>query len=190
MMIEITEKTYSRLSLLVQGFDTPDAVINRLIDNYTNQPEKKPTIQFIPEDERVFKSNLLATNIAEVCLYYDNGTRLVLTWNAKKLNENSNLRGNIWSGFLRGWKAKKIVRAKFETLRVNQNIPELKLAHALNLTCKEAAIVKPITHREDKDTYLVSFENEDMSILNKITGHKLNSDLNIYLPSILLELEN
>lgn len=37
----------------------------------------------------------------------------VLTWNASKLHENSNLRANIWSGHLRNWKDKEVIRAEF-----------------------------------------------------------------------------
>lgn len=44
MKIEISQKTYERLSELAKGFDTPDAVINRLLDSVTKVPERKPTI--------------------------------------------------------------------------------------------------------------------------------------------------
>lgn len=111
--IDIEEVTFKRLSDLAEGFDTPDLVINRLIDQITNTNNPKPKLTFEPSDEKRFLELLVRIRIAEVALYKEDGTRTVTDWNANKLTINSNLRGNIWSGPLRGWKEKGLVSAQF-----------------------------------------------------------------------------
>jgi hypothetical protein len=110
--IDIKESTFKRLERLVIGFDTPDAVINRLVDSYENKKTTKPTLSFYP-DESDFLRLLVKCGMANVTLYMENGNQETLPWKASKLTFDSNLRGNIWSGLLRGWKEKGIISAHF-----------------------------------------------------------------------------
>ena len=53
---------------------------------------------------------------ATVTLHYFDGDTSDGTWPPSRFTEQSNLRANIWSGYLRGWKDKGIVKAEFESL--------------------------------------------------------------------------
>ncbi|MGL4715725.1 MAG: hypothetical protein ACRCWL_07420 [Aeromonas sp.] len=183
--IEISKSTFDRLSSLAVGFDTPDAVINRLINHSLGQSETKPRIMFIPS-EAEFKRLLLQTRVAEAKIYHSDGRHFVVPWNATKLQSSSNLRANLWSGFLRNWKQKKISKVELSTLELGYDLKLLTLSHALGLTYEEAKIVQPEMCKESDDTYLVSFKHENMDILKNVT-HKLDSDLNVYLPSCLID---
>lgn len=186
MKIDISEKTYERLSKLVVGFDSPDAVINRLIDKTLNYAEKKPEVFFKPEDEVVFKRELLKSRKAEVCIYKSDGTYMIMLWNASKLQEESNLRANLGSGFLRDWKKKNIVKIELEVLSGGEDEQMLKLAHALDLRYIELIGLKPKIHKEDEYNYLIMFQDEsNKNALLKIK--MLNSDCEVMLPSYMLD---
>lgn len=186
MKIEISDNTFDRLSKLVVGFDSPDAVINRLIDKTLNYTEKKPEVFFKPEDEVLFKRELLISRKAEVCIYKADGTYTIMLWNASKLQEESNLRANLGSGFLRDWKKKNIVKIELEVLSGEENTRMLKLAHALDLRYVELISLKPKIHKENKFNYLIMFGDESNEhILSKIK--MLNLDGEVMLPSYMLD---
>ena len=111
--IEISEKTYARLSEMAAGFETPDSVIRRMLDELAGAPEQKPELIFSPANEDEFKSKLIKSKKATVIIYKNNGEQETKTWKVNRLSEDSNLRGNIWSGLMRGWKGKGIVKAEF-----------------------------------------------------------------------------
>ncbi|HAS1563237.1 hypothetical protein PE051_01645 [Enterobacter asburiae] len=113
MQIEIYESTYNRLAALVKGFETPDAVINRLIDAFETDQNKRPELVFNPSNEDDFKRAVLQHNQIKVEMFKSDGTCEQGTWNVRAISETSSLRANIWSGYLRGWKEKGIVRAVF-----------------------------------------------------------------------------
>lgn len=120
--IEISQETYKRLEQLATGFsDTPDFVISRLLDGLDNKPEKKPELVFFPDDEEKFKHLLIRDKFAEITFYLNDGSRNVQVWNAKKFSESSNLRANLWSGQLRDWKAKGIIKAELSIFPKRQN---------------------------------------------------------------------
>jgi hypothetical protein len=187
MKIEISDKTYKRLSELAQGFDTPDVVINRLIDSVAKIPERKPTISFNPSNEADFKAALLNTRLAEVCITYIDKPKIFSVWNADKFKGSSNLKANLWSGFLRGWKDKGISNISLTILDTDTDGTVLEIGHALGLSYEDAKIVQPRAHREDENNYLICFDNEELSIIDKIQ-HKVSNDLNVYLPSFMLNL--
>jgi len=111
--IDVSDSVYERLSKLVTGFgDTPNNVIERLLDK-TDNVSKKPSLSFYPEDESRFKELLLSNKKAEVCLYKADGEIEVIVWNALKFSESSNIKANIWSGYLRNWQEKGITKAEF-----------------------------------------------------------------------------
>ena len=193
--IQISTETYSRLEKLAQGFDTPESVIIRLLDNHINNTEEaKPTITFSPSDENLFKNELIKRKEAEVVLYKIDGSREIHHWNATKISEKSNLRANLWSGFLRDWKQKGIKYAELNILPMSNNFPddnteELKtLALALGLTFSEIEQLDyNINPNESNDGlvygYIIQFQqNANEDILRKISG--LNEHLSIQVGNI------
>lgn len=111
--IEVSQTTFDRLAQHASGFETPESVIIRLLDIAEAEPGKKPVLTFEPADEEAFKRQLLQARRANVHLRMADGTVEQSTWNVRALNENSNLRANLWSGYLRGWQEKGIVAATF-----------------------------------------------------------------------------
>lgn len=123
-VIRLTPNLYSRLASHAEGFDTPAQVISRLLDAYegvspssepgsmTETSGDKPTLSFHP-DEASFKKHLVGGNNGQVIIHYKDGTTSEKVWNATRFSSSSNLRGNIWSGFLRGWHEKGITHADF-----------------------------------------------------------------------------
>jgi hypothetical protein len=188
--LEISENTYRRLSSHAVGFDTPESVIIRLLDSVENKDSDKPELLFSPVDEVEFKKELLDTKEAEVILYKNNGSRRITYWKAHKLNEKSNLRANLWSGPLRGWKKKGIVKAEISTLPDSQiekdNFDETKakfkdLAYEFGISYKEmSSLSYRIETRGDKikcpfNIRIIFDESCDQGILNKIEGLQENS---------------
>jgi hypothetical protein len=69
---------------------------------------------FVPSDERKFKSLLINNKKAYVTLHKTDGViDAPKEWNVSRFGEQSNLRGNIFSGYLRDWKRRGIVKAVF-----------------------------------------------------------------------------
>lgn len=117
--INVSDEIYRRLEGLAIGFDSPERVIERLLNEIDSSSsrltESKPTLTFIP-DEQTFKNELLAKKRAQVVLHLRDGQRDVLQWNASRFQPSSNLRANLWSGILRNWKEKGIVSAELSVL--------------------------------------------------------------------------
>lgn len=127
-VVRISSALYKRLESHAKGFDTPASVIERILNDYEsragistategaeaqqNKPTRKPQLVFIPSEE-VFRKNLLEAKVARVELDLLGGVVEVKTWNAGRFSETSSLRGNLWSGFLRGWAEKGICKATF-----------------------------------------------------------------------------
>ncbi|WP_225181359.1 hypothetical protein [Pectobacterium aroidearum] len=118
--IEISQKTFNRLAKHATGFDTPENVINRLLDKQETEFSQRPELTFKPEDEELFKQELIRTRYATVELYKADGSKEEGEWNARSISELSSIRSNLWSGYLRNWKEKGIVRAIF-TVKENKN---------------------------------------------------------------------
>lgn len=162
--IDISDETYSRLEKHAKGFDTPEAVIERLLDQVEGTPETKPDLIFTPSDESKFKLELIKSKVAEVVLYKTDGSREINRWNANKISESSNLRGNLWSGPLRGWKGKGIKRAELFVLPQTVLYPDgdddgvaldKAVAQALNLTFDEVRRLDYGTDENSSDDGLV-----------------------------------
>ncbi|HAV1550010.1 TPA: hypothetical protein JG805_003781 [Vibrio parahaemolyticus] len=199
MQIEISDSTYKRLEKLVEGFDTPDAVISRLLDSVEGAVESKPEIIFYPSDEEHFKRLLLRDQLAEVAIYKSDMTREVSQWVAKRLTESSNLKANLWSGYLRDWKKKGITKIELSIYPKPTHIDDTleferdkKLALTLGLTFNEMRELDgdyEIDTNESNDglvyEYIVRFHDScDSSILSKIDGLENNC---ISLPSYTFE---
>ncbi len=119
-VIRISDQLYSRLEGLAEGFDTPANLIERLLDQCDgiNKPvhkkaTNKPLLVFTPSDENDFKEQLLKHKRASVRLHKQNGTIENRMWTVNRFSKDSNLRGNLWSGIMRGWKTKGIIKAEF-----------------------------------------------------------------------------
>jgi len=123
----ISKCTYERLEKHAAGFnDTADRAINRLLDLVENSKEStaelKPELTFTEQidggyrglDSDEFKSKLVKVQKAEIVIHYADSSHKVKIWKASKFNNESNLLANIWSGPLRDWKKKGIVRAELE----------------------------------------------------------------------------
>ena len=180
--IEISSTTYSRLEKIAEGFDSPEAVIIRLLDSAEGKVDIKPELMFYPTDENLFKAQLIENKEAEVVLYKVDGSREITRWKANRLSETSNLRGNLWSGILRGWKSKGIKSAEFSILPRDINQPgddtELRKSLALefNLTFEEMEALDfeiDVNSSDDDLVYnhIVQFSDDcDKDILDKIDG--------------------
>lgn len=108
MKIEITDSLYQRLAKHVEGFETPENVITRILDEYESKKEKKkPEIIFIP-NEFDFKEELLKKKVAWKTFEYTDGSILQKKWVATHFSLSSSLKANLWSGSLRDWQAKGI----------------------------------------------------------------------------------
>jgi hypothetical protein len=74
----------------------------------------KIEIEFLPADENRFRSSLIQRKRAYVVIHNIDGTiEPAKEWNASRFTESSNLRNNIFSGYLRNWKQRGIVKAVF-----------------------------------------------------------------------------
>tara|TARA_R110002110_G_scaffold301156_1_gene515233 strand:+ start:195836 stop:196222 length:387 start_codon:yes stop_codon:yes gene_type:complete len=121
-VIRLSDELYHRLAAYAEGFDTPANVIERILNEKegvesvspTRLPEDlpKPELIFYP-DESAFRSAIIRHVPARAILHYRDGSSEERLWNTDKFSANSNLRGNIWSGFLRGWKQAGITKAEF-----------------------------------------------------------------------------
>ncbi len=60
---------------MAEGFDSPEAVIIRLLDGAEGKVDIKPTLMFYPTDENLFKAQLIENKEAEVVLYKVDGSR-------------------------------------------------------------------------------------------------------------------
>jgi hypothetical protein len=123
-VIRVSGTLFSRLECHAEGFDTPAAVIERILNVYegvdasseqSSEPEmlKRPELIFHPADEKEILRKLVEKKSAWVNVHHNDGSIKTSPWYADKMQPTSNLRANIWSGRLRDWKKKGIVKAEF-----------------------------------------------------------------------------
>lgn len=181
--ITISEETYQKLANLAIGFDTPDNVIQRLLNSVGSldilDDSSKPKLIFVP-NEASFKNELISKRRAEVILYFKDGSRDVIQWNASKFQYSSNLRANLWSGILRNWKEKGIISAEFSVLQIPRDYdfdPELLILIANDLHWKVEEVATYLTAYEgiesdDGHPYydLASFREDTPIELRKVGG--------------------
>ena len=122
-VVRLPDRLYKRLEAHAKGFDTPTNVIERLLNEYEGvqggaskeikiEDVSKPILVFLP-DEGSFKEKLLLTKKAKRVVYYEDGSTEEKYWAASRFSSDSNLRANIWSGPLRGWREQGIIKAEF-----------------------------------------------------------------------------
>lgn len=68
---------------------------------------------FMPSNESAFKAALIKNKKAFVALHKHDGSVDNFIWNARNFKASSNLKGNLYSGYLRGWAEKGIYKAVF-----------------------------------------------------------------------------
>ncbi|WP_075184707.1 hypothetical protein [Teredinibacter haidensis] len=197
--IELTNETYTRLEKFAVGFDSPESVIIRLMDSAEGKSDKKPELVFSPSDENEFKRELIKSKVAEVVIYKAGDSREVTHWNANRFNQDSNLRGNLWSGILRDWKTKGITKVELTVLPRGLNSPddnteEIKaLALEFQLTYDEMSQLDYDIDTNASDdgliyTYIVQFvEGCNPEILDKIDG--LHEHLWVNVDRSVLDLD-
>ncbi|EOG7736462.1 hypothetical protein ACLIN6_002995 [Vibrio cholerae] len=195
--ISISDDVYGRLEALAVGFDTPERVIERLLDSVEESGSKstgnKPALTFVP-DEPAFKNELIARKKAQVVLHLKNGDRDVIHWNASRFQPSSNLRANLWSGILRNWKDKGIVSAVLSVLPQRINHPDdntdllIAIAGEVHWTLEEVEqyfVDYDLVSSDDGHPYyyLATFSEETPDKLKQIAGlnsaNQLHLDLNI-----------
>lgn len=194
MKISISESTYKRLEQKAIGFDTPEQVIIRLLDQSDGFSSSKPELYFAPNEDE-FKRDFLNSGISEIALYYKSGKREIVHWKAKKFTKDSNLRANLWSGYLRNWSDKGIIKAELVALPKGTNSPNddtrktISLAEILGLKYYEEMQVLDDLYDIHADNnndnypvgYYIEFSDEaPEDILNKISGLH---NLTVYLPN-------
>jgi hypothetical protein len=125
-VLRISQQLYNRLENHAAGFDTPAQVMERILNHYENIPDlpkneapakgsmnkAKPQLIFKPSEDD-FRRSLVEGYEAQIIIRYQDGSESNKQWRPSRYTESSNLRGNIWSGFLRGWKEQDIVSAEF-----------------------------------------------------------------------------
>jgi hypothetical protein len=155
--IQLSAALYKRLEEHAQGFDTPENVIERLLNSHEinsgaddedfipsmGSPDlARPEPIFYPSDINKFKDLLLQNKQAYRRITYRDGTAKLSVWNAERFDAGSNLLGNIYSGVLRNWSQKGIVRAEFAIEK--QDLPANGGAKMLHL-------IEKMGHFEDID---------------------------------------
>ena len=127
--ITISTNLYKRLEAYAVGFDTPQDVMTRILDYYesnsgqaVNNVLPKPIvdtparslqleISMIPNNESEFKKLMLERKLAWVKIFKLDGTEDIKLWKVQAFTSDSDLKGNLRSGYLRGWKEKGIYKA-------------------------------------------------------------------------------
>ena len=122
--IQISESVCTRLAIYAdkQGVTWEQAIDNMLTECsredsrfQSRQTETvfsgRSEIVFLPNKEN-FKRDLLETKRAFVRLFYSDGHTETKTWNAQNFRENSDVVGNLRSGYLRDSAKKGIVKAE------------------------------------------------------------------------------
>jgi len=75
--------------------------------------ENSYPLELLP-DEVTFREKLLKFHSAKWTIIYSDGNRKEGIWDARNISESSNIQSNIYSGKLRDWKKKGIVKAIYE----------------------------------------------------------------------------
>lgn len=191
--IAVSDSVFERLAARAVGFDTPDQVIQRLLDEVEFKQEIKPLLLFIPS-EKAFKEKLIADKRAEITLHKIDGSREITVWNAGRFNQESNLRANLWSGYLRNWKEKGIIKAELEVLPRGLNTPddetELTIWRAQNLGLRYTEMLElegmfEVNHLETHSGLpngisLTFYDEAPRDILSKISDLRNDNYVEIY----------
>jgi len=113
-------KLSNLFEVLKKESSTQNTVIeNEFVCNNRTQTtgENKLPLEFIPNDEKIFKRELLKTKKARRIWYYSEKLPIEDIWNASNFTLESNLRGNIYSNNkVRKWKTNGLTKLKLEII--------------------------------------------------------------------------
>ncbi len=87
-------------------------VATRLHANFSRRYGKRLEVIYLPSGEENFKRQFLECKKAYIRIFYTDGKIINKTWNAQRFTKASSVRGNLASGYLRGWQQEGICRAK------------------------------------------------------------------------------
>lgn len=73
---------------------------------------RKPEVVYHPAGEMACQAAIVKAKAATVRLHYADGRVVDKHWRAYNFTEDSNLRGNLNTGYLRHWREKGIVKAE------------------------------------------------------------------------------
>jgi hypothetical protein len=110
--MDIENVMLEAIDCIARGFGISFNTVEYLWDNVDTLKTSMPELEFVP-NEMEFRKNLLEKHIAKRIIYYEDGKHEEKVWKASKFNESSDLRNNIFTGPLRNWKKKGIIKAKF-----------------------------------------------------------------------------
>jgi len=100
-----------------------NSAISTSVNNETEKSELVNNdggkIKFIP-DKNTFRERLLNSHKANWTIIYNDGKTKSGIWDASNITEESNIVGNIHSGYLRDWKKKGIKKAIFEVKDIEE----------------------------------------------------------------------
>ncbi|EPM4947192.1 TPA: hypothetical protein NJ372_003533 [Vibrio parahaemolyticus] len=186
MRIELSQETYLRLGKHVIGFETPDNVICRLLDFYESRTvTEKPELVFIPSEDE-FRQCLINQKQAWKVFQYADGRVSTEEWSAQQFGEHSNLKSNIWSGALRGWKNKGIVRLTLTTEK-----PDIEsfrfLKHEGEVDMVELRVGKLVKEHIDAIIGLCSQTADHLELLKNLDWCK--EHFGISFPLIMISTE-
>jgi hypothetical protein len=133
------------------------------IDNNNNKQNEINIlpIELFPSDSELFRSELLKSKQAAITIYYNNGDNERKIWNASKINQNSNILGNIRS------------RQEFRNGKWQKgNIAKVVVAVEYNLSLKN-----PVQFKSDKyfNENTITKDNA-IKLINKKFQLKLDRD--------------
>lgn len=110
--MDIDEEMLEAIDYIARVFGISFNTVEYLWDNADLLKTPILELEFVP-NEMEFRKNLLEKHIAKRIIYYEDGKQEEKEWKASKFNESSNLRNNIFTGPLRNWKKKGIIKATF-----------------------------------------------------------------------------
>lgn len=118
-------------------------------------------VELIPSDSELFRTELLKSKQATITIYYNNGNIKSKIWNAKKINFNSNILGNIRS-------RQEFRNGKWQ----KENIAKVVVAVEYNLSLKN-----PVQFKSDKyfNENTITKDNA-IKLINKKFQLKLDRD--------------
>ena len=169
--IDISEENYVALCSWTKSSETINDALTRLVKM------KKPYISYGNVNLEEFKEALLSSRVAQVCVeYYDRKERDLLIWKATKIKEDSNIRGNIQSNYLRDWRSKRISGVNVDVLEQKSlNLEYLSISSYLGLTYHEFSTLDPIIYKNALGEYdCIDFKNQCNHLLSKLNKDVLN----------------
>ena len=122
--IQLDESVCSRLALYAaqHGLGSWAEAIEDMLAKCEDNPAparpvsapyfRKPEVVYHPAGEMACQAAIVKAKAATVRLHYADGRVVDKHWRAYNFTEDSNLRGNLNTGYLRHWREKGIVRAE------------------------------------------------------------------------------